>query len=753
MPGKPNTLRRAVVTAAVALIGLGAAAAVYVTSSRTASSRATRAESAAEAAAPAIKPGESEASAELGRARTEQASEHRPSEAAAPTAAPPSGSSRAISGTVSLSAAIAEESSPLSDLGGLAGSGYKFRLALSDFGAGIESVTLADHTTSAGKPAPFALQQAVRDSSGRPLATSMATVGVEIVLGAAAPAFVDLREGPGRAPVWRQTAPGEFEATILDASAAPPAPVARIRKRFVIQKGSYDIRVEERLVNLTAEPMTVRWYSYGPIELPSDSSGYGIDVRRFRYGALRSAQQDPSRQFPEGDNRLTPRRTLVDPATQATKQVWPTDDSIKQGRELVWLALTSRYFAFAVHPIIDASAPAPDKRLAMAETVHRVLVRSPGAPEALVLQVNSPPVAVAANGSLEMAVGAYAGPMRPGTLAGDPMLSALGLGQLVVYNLGGPCSPCTFPVLAHGLIWFLRLAHDNLLFDWSLAIMVLVLAVRTALHPITRRSQIGLAKFSKQMQALGPKQAAIREKHKDNPRQMQVEMARLMKEEGVNFRGALGCLPIFLQMPIWIALYAMLFFAFELRHEAGFFGVFQAVSGGRWGFLADLSAPDHFIEFSKGVHIPIVSSLGMGEITGINILPLILGVVFFVQQKYMTPPPTTTLSPEMEMQQKMMKWMMVVMFPLMMFNAPSGLAIYFITNSTLGIIESRWIRKHINRLTAGDAAKAGGAKPGAAAGRKVEGPPGFWQRVQAEAMKRAEQKQGGGARPGTKPRR
>jgi len=161
----------------------------------------------------------------------------------------------------------------------------------------------------------------------------------------------------------------------------------------------------------------------------------------------------------------------------------------------------------------------------------------------------------------------------------------------------------------------------------------------------------------------------------------------------VNYAGMLGCLPMFLQMPIWVALYAMLYFSFDLRHEAAFFGVFQTVSGGSWSFLADLSSADHFIDFGT-----VLFSLPLfGSVSGFNLLPILLGVVFFLQQKYLTPPPSPNMTPEQLQQQKIMKVMMVVMFPVLMYNAPSGLSLYFITNSTLGILESRYIRSHVDK--------------------------------------------------------
>jgi len=178
---------------------------------------------------------------------------------------------------------------------------------------------------------------------------------------------------------------------------------------------------------------------------------------------------------------------------------------------------------------------------------------------------------------------------------------------------------------------------------------------------------------------------------------------------------------MFLQSPVWIALYAMLYFTIDLRHEPAFFGLFQTVTGNAWHFLADLAEPDHFIYFGgSGPKLPL-----FGTISGINILPLLLGVVFYIQQKYLTPPTAAAMTPEQESQQKMMKVMMVVMFPLIMYAAPSGLALYFITNSTLGILESRWIRSH--------AEKSGRLEPGNLKKQPRKG--GFMARLKEMAEK------------------
>jgi YidC/Oxa1 family membrane protein insertase len=290
----------------------------------------------------------------------------------------------------------------------------------------------------------------------------------------------------------------------------------------------------------------------------------------------------------------------------------------------------------------------------------------------------------------------YAGPLDGDVFAANEPTKSVGLTGLIVHNMGGPCSFCTFGWLTGLLLWLLQLLHSAS-HDWALSIMLLVLVVRTCLHPVTKWSQIRMTRFGKQMQNIGPKMKVLQEKFKDDKVRLQQETGRLWREEGISPTGMLGCLPMFFQMPVWIALYATLFFAVELRHQPAFFGVFQAVQGAgspfRW-FFGDLAEPDRLWYWGTTFKIPL---LGWG-LTSLNVMPFILGVVFFIQQKYLKPPTTATLTPEQETQQKMVQYMSVFLFPIMMYPAPSGLTLYFCTNSVLSILENRYIRRHIDEL-------------------------------------------------------
>ena len=287
-------------------------------------------------------------------------------------------------------------------------------------------------------------------------------------------------------------------------------------------------------------------------------------------------------------------------------------------------------------------------------------------------------------------LGVFAGPQRRDLLSEGEPYTSLRMRGLILYQMSSFCAICTFQWLAHGLLWFLS-AVEAVLGDWGLAIIILVLSVRTLLHPITKKAQIKMQRFGKVMSDLKPELEKLQKKYANEPRKLQAEQMKMMKERGANPLQMLGCLPMFLQMPIWVALYAMLYFAFDLRQEPAFWGFFQLFAD--WPFLADLSAADHCLwEFEEPFRFL------MWNVTGINVLPALMGLVFFFQQKYMAPPPSPTMTKEQLQQQKIMKVMMVVMFPVMLYSAPSGLTLYIFTSSLFGIIEGRYIRAHIKEL-------------------------------------------------------
>jgi len=590
---------------------------------------------------------------------------------------------------------------PLTPLGGLdAGGGYALRLEFGDYGAGLASARLASFyntveeltaATHGGVTEPDdahvevqAQRLETRDSGEIWVLAPFMMLGVEID-----GAFIDMRGKEAiDARVWRETAPGAFEAVVEDEGGGA---VLRLTRRYVLN-GTYDFEIEQRVENLADHPLELRFYELGPMDLERDLTGYGGDKRRVRFGYLLPplASQPNRREFVQADDYLWSRRTALGRKQGGVytpeKELWPNDHSQREKHDLVWAAMTNRYFGVAVHPLIDPADPTQDKQFHDAERIDRVLFDQADG-EGMALRITGPEFTLDPGDTHEMDRGVYAGPLSRKAMGARSR--AAGVDGLIVYNFGGPCAFCTFPVITGLLFWLLSSLHGYVVFDWALAIIVLVVIVRTFLHPVTRWSQIRMARFGKQMQRMGPKMQKVKEKYADDPKRQQAEVRKLWSEEGINPAGFLGCLPMFLQTPVWIALYATLFFAIELRHQPAFFGLFQHLGG--WAFLGDLASPDKAFSFGHAIKVPVLSTL-MGPISSINILPLFLGIVFFLHQKYLTPQTAVAATPEQEQQQKIIRVMTVVMFPFIMYNAPSGLALYFITNSTLAIFETRWIR-------------------------------------------------------------
>lgn len=563
-------------------------------------------------------------------------------------------------------------------------------------GAGIKTATLARYFTEIDQKTHVEVQSEHPMMNGKNL-TPMALLGVQVN-----GTYVDLLSPS----VWQIGATaGQFEAVLYDTTTQKD--VAKVTRRYELVKDSYSVRVHQSIVNLTDGPLTVRWFQLGPAEMPGDKITYGGDKRRVRFGYLVDPKSDPSRQIVLGNDSsvVLDHATFIGPVDAtgrpaADLKLWPNETTAKRGYELVWTGSTNRYFAAIATPLVDVNPPQGTVRaltMPRIETVDRIVRDGLSGAMLSAIRLNDRAEIVPAGGTMDASLALFVGPQSAQVIRRDALALATGVDQVVLFNFGGMCGCCTFAWLTEPLLKLLIVLHDYVTRDWALAIMLLVVLVRTTLHPVTKWSQIRVQRFGKQMQSISPKMQQIKEKFADDPKKQQEETARLWREEGINPAGMLGCLPMFLQTPVWIALSAMLFFAIEIRHQGAFFGVFQKMGSPAgnfpYWFLGDLAEPDRLIYF----HRTIFNAPMMGEISSFNILPLLMGVLFYVQQKYMSPPPSATTTPEQELQMKMMKWMTVFLFPLMMYNAPSGLTLYFFTNSVLGIMESKWIKRHMDK--------------------------------------------------------
>jgi len=214
-----------------------------------------------------------------------------------------------------------------------------------------------------------------------------------------------------------------------------------------------------------------------------------------------------------------------------------------------------------------------------------------------------------------------------------------------------------FAIVSAPVLQMLRFSH-RYTGSYGLDIILLTILIKLLLAPLTQKSFVSM----KAMQKLQPQMQRIREKFKDEKEKMNKEIMELYKRNKVNPLG--GCLPMLLQMPVFIGLYNALRTPIELRH-ANFL------------WIRDLSRPDW-------ESLPITL---MGWNVGIPILVLFMGASMFLQQ-WMTP---TAGDPN----QKRMMYMMPVVFTVMFVNFPSGLTIYWLVNNVLTIAQQYLI----NRMT------------------------------------------------------
>ena len=168
----------------------------------------------------------------------------------------------------------------------------------------------------------------------------------------------------------------------------------------------------------------------------------------------------------------------------------------------------------------------------------------------------------------------------------------------------------------------------------------------------------------KQMAALKPQEARIRQEHKRNPDQMHRELMQLYKKHGVNpASGCIGCLPFLFTMPIYIALFQVLTRAPELH-------------GAKFLWIRDLAGPDGMIL------LPFRAPF-LGD--RLNVLPIAATVATYFQQAMMQPP-VGEVTPEQKAQQDMMKFF-PIMFLFLFYNLPSGFMLYWVVNSTLTVAQ------------------------------------------------------------------
>ncbi|MFN3934519.1 membrane protein insertase YidC [Parvibaculum sp.] len=221
-----------------------------------------------------------------------------------------------------------------------------------------------------------------------------------------------------------------------------------------------------------------------------------------------------------------------------------------------------------------------------------------------------------------------------------------------------------------GWFWFLtqpmfKMLHYIAIYvgNFGIAILIVTVLIKLLFYPLANKSYVAMSKMKK----LQPEMEKLRERYKDDRMKQQQEIMELYKKEQVN--PLAGCLPVLIQIPVFFALYKVLFVTIEMRH-APFFG-----------WIVDLSAPDPTSIFNLFGLIP----WDPPSLLLIGVWPIIMGFTMFVQMR-MNPLPADPI------QAQIFTWMPVI-FTFMLASFPAGLVIYWAWNNTLSVIQQGVIMK------------------------------------------------------------
>ncbi len=449
----------------------------------------------------------------------------------------------------------------------------------------------------------------------------------------------------------------KFEAVIKNDSSGES--IVKVTKTYRVLPGKYDLQCNIAVENLTAVEQKVRFNLAGPVgighEDPRSDDRKAIAGFKTARGEIASARVDITK-FDAG-------KTFEEkPLTEA-------------GGSFVWAAVTNKYFAAILVPMPDEGKSVCDWVTDRTARFYNPDGLKQSKDENVGVNLKIAPVVLAAAGQAgstrQYKFELYLGPKDKSLFDKTEMYRNLGFFHTIDFM---PCFCCPASMinpLAFGILALMKWMY-GFIHNYGIVIIILVFLIRIVLHPITKKSQVSMSKLTK----LAPKAEEIKKKYANNKAEMNKQIMALYKEQGAS--PVLSFLPMLLQMPIWIALYGAIYASIDLRGAA--FLPF---------WITDLSAPDALFNFSA-IKIPL-----FGDLESLNLLPILMGVAFYLQQKLTPAQTSAAASPQVAQQQKMMMVMMPILFPLMLYSAPSGLNLYIMASTFAGVIEQYVIKKHI----------------------------------------------------------
>jgi YidC/Oxa1 family membrane protein insertase len=368
-------------------------------------------------------------------------------------------------------------------------------------------------------------------------------------------------------------------------------------KRFSFKRGEYDLTVSYLIDNQSAQAWSGNMFA----QLKRDASG------------------DPSSSTATGT--ATYLGAALWTAGEPYKKVSMKDidkGSLKENVSGGWVAWLQHYFVTAWIP---------------AKSDNNVVQTRKDSQGNYIIGYTGPAISVPAGGKVETSAMLYAGPKI------QSKLKELSPGLELTVDYG------FLWFIAQPIFWLLQHIH-SLLGNWGWSIIVLTMLIKGLFFPLSAASYRSMAR----MRAVAPKLAALKERFGDDRQKMSQAMMELYKKEKINPLG--GCLPILVQMPVFLALYWVLLESVEMRQAPWMF------------WITDLSIKDPFF-----------------------ILPIIMGATMFIQQQLNPTPPDP-------MQAKVLK-LMPIIFTFFFLWFPAGLVLYWVVNNVLSIAQQWYITRQI----------------------------------------------------------
>ena len=542
-------------------------------------------------------------------------------------------------------------------------SGFKFQFELSSQGAAIRKAVFSGFDDrDPNNPQPLQILSPVKLYNGSEV-LSMANTSFVFVKQQLQLSLDKLHwESLGvekAADGSQQTA--SFKAVIKDSNGVP---VVKLTKSYKITAGSYLLDCDFTIENLTDSEQKVRFNLGGPIGLGRES--FRSDMRQVIAGFRNAEGQVVS----TGLN------------TKKLRNATELEDRrlTKPGANFLWIAAINKYFAAIVVPVADEGKDFCDW---VADKTGRFYnpdgdERSKSGDETIGLDLkiaaNTLAEAGQANSEKTYKFQFYLGPKDKSLFDKTELYEKLGFAHTITFMPCFCCPTCLINPIAFGILALMKWMHGFWPYNYGVVIIILVFMFRLAMHPVTKKSQLSMRKMTK----LGPMAEEIKKKYANNKAEMNKQMMALYKKQGAS--PIMGFLPMMVQMPVWIALWSAVYASIELR-GAEFLPF----------WITDLSMPDALYRFPTTIIVPLLG----WKIESLNLLPLMMGLAFYLQQKLMPHQAGASANPQVAQQQKMMMIMMPLMFPLMLYKAPSGVNLYIMSSTFAGVFEQYFIRKHI----------------------------------------------------------